>query len=175
MVRDSSEVRSALEEVSPQLPEAIRVELGSAGHLSFFKDKVESARQRIEARRLQTPLRADIAQRCQALNKKKSALDARADTSTDDQALGALKKELEDLEARVTATKKLIQERENSITRSKQEAEILKSELKIELDELRSLSRQVVTGDDKDDEAIIADADRVRANAVRLIEEYLSM
>ena len=175
MVRDSSEVRSALEEVGPQLPEAIRVELGSVGHLSFFKDKVESARQRIEARRLQTPLRANIAQKCRTLNEKKSALDARADTSTDDQALGALKKELEDLEARVTATKKLIQERENSITRSKQEAEILKSELKIELDELRSLSRQVVTGDDKDDEAIIADADRVRANAVRLIEEYLSM
>ena len=114
-MRDSSAVRNALEEISSQLPEAIRVELGLAGHLSFFKDKIESARQRIEARRLQAPLRADIAQRCQALNKKKSTLDARADTSADDQALGALKKELEDLEAQVAATKKLIQERENSI------------------------------------------------------------
>ena len=107
-MRDSSEVRSALEEIRSQLPEAIHVELGSAGHLSFFRHKVESARQRIEARQLQTILRADIAQRCQALNEKKSALDARADTSADDQALGALKKELEDLEARVDATRKLI-------------------------------------------------------------------
>ena len=167
MVRDPSEVRSALEEVSSQLPEAIRIELGSAGHLSFFKEKVESARQRIEARRLQTPLRADIAQRCRALNEKKSALDERADTSADDQALRALKQELEDLEARVAATKKLIQERDSSITRSKQETENLKSELKIEFEELRSLSRQVVTGDDQEDEAIIAHADRVRSNAVR--------
>ena len=120
---------------------------------------MESARQRIEARRLQTPLRADIAQRCQALNEKKSALDARADTSADDQALGALKKEVEDLKARVAATKELIQEKEGSIARSKQEAEDLKSELKMELQALRSLSRQVVTGEDGDDEAIIADAD----------------
>ena len=53
--------------------------------------------------------------------------------------------------------------------------EILKSELKTEFEELRSLSRQVVTGEDKDDEAIIANADRVRANAVRFIEEFLLM
>ena len=102
-------------------------------------------------------------------------MDAKANTFADDQALGALKRELEDLEAQVAATKKLIQEREGSITRSKQEVENLKSELKIEFEELRSLSRQVVTGEDQDDEAIIADADRVRANVVRVIEEYLSM
>ena len=109
---------------------------------------MELARQRIEARRLQTPLRADIAQRCQALNEKKSALDTRADTSADDQALGALKKELEDLEALVDATKKLIQEEEDSIAHSKQEAENLKSQLKMEFEELRSLSQQVVTSED---------------------------
>ena len=102
-------------------------------------------------------------------------MDARADTSADGQALRTFKKELEDLEARVDATRKLIQEKEDSIARSKQEAENLKSQLKTEFEELRSLSRQVVTGEDQDDEAVIADADRVRTNAVRVIDEYLSL
>ena len=43
----------------------------------------------------------------------------------------------------------------------------------MELEELRNLSRQVVTGEDKDDEAAIPDADRVRADVLRAIEEYL--
>ena len=174
LVQDSDEVKRTLEEIRSQLPEALRIKLWPAGHLPFLREKVESARQRIEARRLQTPLRADIAQRCQVLNEKKSALDARADTSADDRELEALEKELEDLEARVHATKKLIQDKKDSIARSKQEVENLKTQLKTELEELQNLSRQVVTGGDKDYEAAIADVDRVRADAVCAIEEYLS-
>ena len=84
-----------------------------------------------------------------------------------------MEKELEDLKARVHATKKLIQDKKVSIAHSKQEAENLKAQPKTELDELRSLSRQVVTGEDKDDKAVIAEADQVRADAVRAIDEYL--
>jgi len=100
-------------------------------------------------------------------------LDARADTSADDRELEAVEKELKDLEARLHATKKLIQNKKDSIAHSKQEAENLKAQLKTEFEELRSLSRQVVTGEDKDDEAAIADADQIRVDAVRAIEEYL--
>ena len=153
--------------------EALRTKLWPAGHLPFFREKVESAKQRIEARRLQTPLRSEITQRCQALNEKKSALDARADTSADDRELEALEKKLTDLEDKVRATKQLIQDKKNSIARSKQEAEDLKTQLQTELEQLRDLSRQVVVGEDKDDEAAIAEADQVRADAVHAIEEYL--
>jgi predicted nucleic acid-binding Zn-ribbon protein len=85
-----------------------------------------------------------------------------------------LEKELADLEARVQATKQLIQEKKDSIAASKREADELKSQLKTELGELRALSRQIVAGEDKDDEEIIAKADRVRADAVRTIDEFIS-
>ena len=173
LVQDSTAVKLALEEIRPQLPEALRTKLWPAGHLPFFREKVESAKQRIEARRLQTPLRSEITQRCQALNEKKSALDARADTSADDHELEALEKKLVDLEVEIRTTRQLIQDKRDSITRSKQEAENLKTQLQTELGQLRNLSRQVVIGEDKDDEAIIAEADQVRADAVRAIEEYL--
>jgi chromosome segregation ATPase len=104
-------------------------------------------------------LRADITSRCQALNEKKSALDAKADTSTADRELEVLEKELADLEARIRATKQLIQEKKNSIAASKREANVLKDQLKTELGELRALSRQIVASEDKDDEAVIAEAD----------------
>ena len=40
--------------------------------------------------------------------------------------------------------------------------------------ELLPLSRQIVTGDDKDDEAIVARADAVRTEAIHAIEEFLN-
>jgi chromosome segregation ATPase len=173
LVQDSTAVKLALEEIMSQLPEALRIKLWPVGHLPVFREKVESAKQRIEARRLQTPLRSEITQRCQTLNEKKSALDERADTSADDRELDALEKELAELGAKIHATRQLIQDKKDSIALSKQEVEDLKAQLQTELDQLRDLSRQVVVGEDKDDEAAIAEADQVRAEAVRTIDEYL--
>jgi hypothetical protein len=49
----------------------------------------------------------------------------------------------------------------------------LTAQLKTELTELSALSRQVVSGEDKDDEAVIAEADRVRLEAIAAINEFL--
>ena len=81
LVQDSDEVKRLLEEIKPQLPDVLQIKLWPAGHLPFFRAQVERARQRIEARRLQASLKADIAERCRLANDKKAALDARADTS----------------------------------------------------------------------------------------------
>jgi hypothetical protein len=43
----------------------------------------------------------------------------------------------------------------------------------MELTELSTLSWQVVSGEDKDDEAAIAEADRVRLEAIAAIDEFL--
>jgi hypothetical protein len=56
---------------------------------------------------------------------------------------------------------------------SKQEAEDLATQLKIELAELSILSRQIVSGEDKDDGAAIAEADRVHLEAIGVINEFL--
>jgi hypothetical protein len=133
--------------------------------------KVEKARQRIEARRSQAPLKADIAERCQLLNKKKVALDAQTDTSAHSQRIQLLE-ELEDLKAKVRATEQRIQDEKNLIARSKQEAENLTAQLKIELTELGVLSQQIVSGEDKDDEAVITKADRVHLEAIAAIDEF---
>jgi hypothetical protein len=106
--------------------------------------KVEKARQRIEARRSQTPLKANIVERCRLLNKKKAALDAKTDTSAHSQRFQLLEKELEELKAKVRATEQRIQDEKNLIACSKQEAENLTAQLKTELIELGVLSRQIV-------------------------------
>jgi hypothetical protein len=56
---------------------------------------------------------------------------------------------------------------------SKQEEEDLATQLKIELAELSILSRQIVPGEDKDNEAAIAEADCVRLEAIGAIDEFL--
>jgi hypothetical protein len=53
-------------------------------------------------------LKADIAERCQLVNDKKTALDAKIDTSASSQRLELLEKELENLKERVRATERLI-------------------------------------------------------------------
>jgi hypothetical protein len=118
-------------------------------------------------------LKADIAERCRLLNEKKATMDAKADTSVHSQRLQLLEKELEDLKAKVRATELRIQEEKNLIASSEREAEDLTAQLKIELVELSALSRQVVSGEDKDDEAVIAEADRVRLEAIAAIDEFL--
>ncbi|KAK1604819.1 hypothetical protein QYE76_028492 [Lolium multiflorum] len=81
--------------------------------------------------------------------------------------------ELEDLEERVRVTKQLIQDKEALIARSHEEAEGLKAELKTDLAEIRALNKQLVTGQDEDDEAEIAEVDRVRASAICALESFL--
>jgi predicted nucleic acid-binding Zn-ribbon protein len=146
LVWEPDVVRQILEEIKPQLPEVLQIKLWPTGHLPFFRAKVEQARQRIEARHSQAPLKADIAERCQLLNEKKVALDTKTDTSAHSRRLQLLEKELEDLKAKVRATEQRIQEEKNLIAGSKREAEDLTAQLKTELAELSVLSWQVVLG-----------------------------
>jgi hypothetical protein len=173
LVQDSDAVRQILKEIKSQLPEVLQIKLWPTGHLPFFWARVEQARHRIELRRSQAPLKADIAERCRLLNKKKATLDAKADTSVHFQRLQLLEKELEDLKAKVRATEQRIQEEKNLIANSEREAENLTAQLKIELAELSALSRQVVSGEDKDDEVVIAEADRIHLEAIAAIDEFL--
>jgi hypothetical protein len=173
LVRDSDAVRQILEAIKPQLSEVLQIQLWPTGHLPFFRAKVEQARQRIEARRSQAPLKDDIAERCRLLNEKKAALDAKTDTSAHYQRLQLLEKELEDLKAKVRATEQRIQEEKNLNASSKREAEDLTAQLKTELVELSILNRQVVSGEDKDDQAMIVEADRVHLEAIAAIDEFI--
>jgi uncharacterized protein involved in exopolysaccharide biosynthesis len=75
------------------------------------------------------------------VNDKKAGLDTKTDTSASSQRLEHLEKELEDLKERVRATERLIQDEKNLIASSKQEAEDLTTQLKIELAELSALSQ----------------------------------
>ena len=88
--------------------------------------------------------------------------------------LDLLKKELAELEEKVRTTKKLIQAEETSIANSEQETQEITEQIQAEFAEISTLSRQIVTGDDKDDEAIIARADAVRTEAIHAIEEFLN-
>ena len=88
--------------------------------------------------------------------------------------LNLLKKELAELEEKVRTTKELIQAEESSIANSKQETQEIAEQIQAEFAEISTLSRQIVTGDDKDDEEIIARADAVRTEAIHAIEEFLN-
>jgi valyl-tRNA synthetase len=173
LVQDSDEMKHLFEEIKPQLPEVLQIKLWLAGHLPFFWAKVEKARRRIEAHSSQASLKANIAERCRLVNDKKVALDAKTDTSASSQRLELLEKELGDLKERVQATNWLIQGEKNLTASSKQETEDLTTQLKIVLAELSTLSRQIVLGEDKDDEAAIIEVDRVRLEAILPIDEFL--
>ena len=69
----------------------------------------------------QASLKADITQKCKALNQKKATLDIKVDVSANTNRLNLLKKELAELEEKVRTTKELIQAEEASIANSKQE------------------------------------------------------
>ena len=77
----------------------------------------------MEAHRSQASLKADITQKCKALNQKKATLDIKADVSANMNRLDLLKKELAELEEKVRTTKKLIHAEEASIANSKQETQ----------------------------------------------------
>ncbi|KAK1648694.1 hypothetical protein QYE76_066499 [Lolium multiflorum] len=171
LVENPEAIKGILDEIQPHLPMTLRVKLWPAATLSAFKSGVQSARQRITLRRAQLPLRADIAEKCQRLNEKKTALDAKTDANNAE--LETLRKELESLEEKVRMTKQLIQEKEAFIARSREEAQGLTADLKTDLAEIRELSGQLVTGKDEDDEAEIAEVDRIRADALRALDEFL--
>ena len=135
---------------------------------------MKAAQQRIELRHSQAPLKADIAERCKLLNQKKATLDAKADTTASTRRLSLLEKELAELEEKVRSTQRLIQEEKASIANSKQEAQEITEQIRAEFAEISTLSQQIVTGDDKDDEAIIARADAIRAKAIHAIEGFLN-
>jgi septal ring factor EnvC (AmiA/AmiB activator) len=118
-------------------------------------------------------LRANIAERCRSVNKKKAVLDAKADASAPTQRLLLLEKDLEDLKARVRATEQRIQEEKDLIASSKWEAEALTAQLKVDLADLSALSKQVMPGVDKEDEAGIAEVHRVRLDVIAAIDEFL--
>ena len=174
LVGDSSEIKNIFEQIESQLPEPLQIKLWPANNLPFFWIEVNRAQQRIEARRSQVSLKADIAQKCKALNQKKATLDIRAGVSANMNWLDLLKKELAELEEKVRTTKKLIQAEEASIANSKQETQEMTEQIQAEFAEMSTLSRQIVTGDDKDDVAIIARADAVRTEAIHAIEEFLN-
>jgi hypothetical protein len=173
LVQDSDEVKHLFEEIKPQLSEVLQIKLWPVGHLPFFQAKVEKAHCWIETCHSQDSLKVDIAERCRVVNDKKAALDAKTDTSVSTQRLELLERELEDLKEQVRATEWLIQDEKNLIASSKQEAEDLTIQLKTEPAELSTLSQQIVLGEDKDDEAAIAEADRVRLEAIGAIDEFL--
>jgi hypothetical protein len=108
LVKDSDEIKQLLEEIQPQLLEVLQIKLWPAEHLPFLWAKVEKARRRIEARCSHASLKADIAEKCQLVNDKKAALDAKTDTSASSQRLDLLERELEDLKERVRATEQLV-------------------------------------------------------------------
>jgi hypothetical protein len=141
LVQDSDEMKHLLEEIQPQLLDVLQIKLWPAEHLPFFWAKVEKARRRIEARRSQASLKADIAEKFRLVNDKKAALDAKTDTSASSQSLDILERDLEDLKERVRATERLIQDEKNFMASSKQEAEDLSTQLKTKLVELSILSQ----------------------------------
>jgi hypothetical protein len=101
------------------------------------------------------------------------ALDAKTDTFASYQRHDILEREHEDLKERVRATERFIQDEKNFMASSKQEAEDLATQLKTELAELSFLSRQIVSGEGKDNEVAIAEADHVHLEAIGAIDEFL--
>ena len=174
LVGDSSKIKNIFEQIETQLPEPLQIKLWSASNLPFFRIEVNKAQQRMEARRSQASLKADITQKYKALNQKKATLDTKADVSANKKRLDLLKKELAELEEKVRTTKELIQAEETSIANSEQETQEITEQIQAEFAEISTLSRQIVTGDDKDDEAIIARADAIRTEAIHAIEEFLN-
>jgi chromosome segregation ATPase len=87
--------------------------------------------------------------------------------------LVVLRQELEALEERVRLVKQLIHDKETLMARSQEEAEGIRAQLKAGLAEIRALDKQLVAGKDEDDEAEIAEVDRVRADALTALEAFL--
>ena len=175
LVEDSEEVKSVLEGIQHHLPVVLQVKLWPVITLPVYKPKVQSAQENITRRRAQLPLKADIATKCQRLNEKKAVIDAKTDTSASAAELETLRSELRDLEEKVRAIKQLISDKEAFIARSKQEAEILNTELKADLSEIRALNAQLIPGTEENDMAEIAEVDRIRVDALLALEAFCNV
>ncbi|KAK1663432.1 hypothetical protein QYE76_051591 [Lolium multiflorum] len=111
LVEDPEEVKSILEDIQPHLPMTLQVKLWPVVTVCLqVKGEIGSWENRL--RHAQLSLKANIADKCQRLNEKKAALDAKTDSSVSTAELEILRKELEDLEERVRVTKQLIQDKE---------------------------------------------------------------
>ena len=65
----------------------------------------------------------------------------------------------------------LIEQEESSLAASTREAQGLSFELKDDIGALRDLRSQLVGGNDREDEALIAGTDRVRMEAIAVIQD----
>ena len=110
-------------------------------------------------------MQAEIWEQCAGLNTKKAALDEKVKASTNTARLESLKQELRDLEEKVRATKELIEHEKDTLAASGHEVQALSAELKDDIDILHGLGRQLVGGDDREDELVIAEANRTRLEA----------
>lgn len=174
LVRDSEEVRRTLEEIEPELPEALHARVWPTGFFPFYKGKLMSARRRIEARRSQLPLKAEIAQKCQLLNDQKAVLDAKIDTSAITQEL-ELGEGIGRSQSKSSGNRAAHPGEENSY--SKLQAGSRGSDYPDASGTCRigylALRQQLVSGRDEDDEAIIAEIEDVRVEAISAIEEFI--
>ena len=78
LVGDSSKIKNIFEQIESQLPGPLQIKLWSASNLPFFRIEVSKAQERMKARHSQASLKADIIQKCKALNQKKATLDTKA-------------------------------------------------------------------------------------------------
>ena len=118
---------------------------------SFLSGRGEGSTTENRTASFSNPSEADITQKCKLLNQKKATLDAKADISESTRQLNLLEKELVELEEKVRNTQRLIQEEKASIANSKQEAQEMTERIQAEFAEISTLSRQIISGDDKDD------------------------
>ena len=80
----------------------------------------------------------------------------KAKASTYVARLELLEQELQGLEERVLKTKQLVEAEKASLAATKREVQDLSTELRGDLEVLGGLHRQLVGGDDREDEAVIA-------------------
>ena len=70
LVGDSSKIKNIFEQIESQLPEPLQIKLWSASNLPFFRIEVSKAQQRMEARRSQASLKADIPKSARPLTRR---------------------------------------------------------------------------------------------------------
>ena len=173
VVQDCSEVADVLQDLEDLVPAGHFFRLYAAGQLAFMRPVVEGDRRRITLRGSQASLKTDIRARCTQLNAKKAVLDAKVSASTDTARLETLKERLRALEDEARAVRESIAQEESSLAASSREAQDLSSELKGDIASLQSLRRQLVGGDDRADEALIAGVDQIRLDVLAAVEELL--
>jgi len=70
LVDDSSKIKNIFEQIESQLPEPLQIKLWPASNIPFFRIEVSKAQQRMEARRSQASLKADIPKSARPLTRR---------------------------------------------------------------------------------------------------------